>query len=796
MNKKTAQWKSGTLVLLVQLLLWTSRVNGSSWQCSEERLVYSSDFVHSRTVLAGSLLSYNLSDPILIRHPCRKYFSGGISPALYLGGKVFISLDGFESSLLPLTIVHRHITSPALVSDAIFVQNSRALLIINGKVYIYFYIWKSWLMSKGIDKPVTKITNMECCYSTSDPVCNQISNYVVAYDIGKSAEDTSIFSSYDGGYTFSPFNITPKPEGMLIGVYNFASLAQVGMLFNQTVEYGNRSAYFTYTGTSFMNNRKGIVFFLRAYKNENVLSITPPGMRGFIMLWTKHDSVFSFNNGLTLEPISVLPTGKYINYSLPKYENGICNVAVTSNEVAALTKNQKLFYGTLDIVSTKMVLIGERNSSESTAHCEVLMFDTTGMLTIFKPIPSNESGFYDFHKCIINLQDRLMNVRPHLQPCPVEILSGDFHNKMYYIDMKKKLQFNITFVPKPGTGAFPYVTVSNPHVLGFQAKLLQDGYTYDGNTKYRLQITALQQQFTGIAESDFHDDLYHKKISTLTVDIYNKGIFCIDMHPLTALIALDCPPTKHIRPFKNITVCNKGLFHEAKLQDNFHYIIHKDVYDPLFLGRRHLQQGDINVSYSYKLFGCPMLWYYDSPWLPVLELWEDGKFVEYVSADFVLFEINGMHNYDYLLTASEAKCISQPQNWNETLQVQPYPDPHTSWNRVTYRNCKKPSAKEPLVSSSLKYQILNLNEENRVIFSQYNGIYVFKVIVVDTVYSYCELSTIFSVYVLGALPKSQINPIGMVIGILIFILGSILMGYFFPKLLLLRQKAAMKSLKT
>ncbi|XP_054841849.1 cation channel sperm-associated auxiliary subunit delta-like [Eublepharis macularius] len=794
MNKKTALCNSDThVILLVEFLLWTGRVNGGWWQCSEERLVYTSDFLHSTTVLAGSYLSYNLSDPILIQHSCGRYFSGGIPPALYLGEKVFISLDRFESSLLPLTILHNLVTPPALVSDATFVQNSRVLIVINGKVYIYFYKWKTWLISDGINKPITKITNMDCCYSTSDPVCNQVSNYVLAYDSGNIAEESNIFYSDDGGYSFAKFYITPFPKGILIAAYNFVSIAQTGMLFNQTENNGNGSAYFIYSGTSYMNNRKGVIFSLRAYKNESVLSIMPPGLRGFIMLWTKHDLVFSFNNGLTLEPISVLPTEKYVNESLPKYEEGICNVAVTSSEVAALTKNQKLFYGTLDIVSTKMVLIGERNSSESATHCDVLMFDTTGMLTIFNPVPSNETGFYNFHKCTINLQDRLMNVRPHLQPCPVEILSGDFHNKMYYIDMKKELHFNITFVPKPGTGAFPYVTVSNPHVLGFQAKLLQDGYTYDGNIKYCLQVTALQQQFTSIAERSFQDDLFHTRISTLTVDIYNKGIFCIDMHPLTALIAMDCPPTKHIRPFKNITVCNKGFLHEARLRNNFYYTIHRDIYDPAFLGRQHLDQDDLNISYPYKRLGCPILWYYDSPWLPVLELWEDDKFVEYVSADFVLFEINGMHNYDYLLTASEAKCISQPQNWTRTFQMQPYPDPHTSWNRISYRNCKVPNEEGPLVASSLKYQVLNLNEENRIIFSQYNGIYVFKVIVVDTVYSYCELSTVFSVYVLGAHPKSQINPIGMLIGVLILILGSILMGYFFPKLLHLRENAAIKT---
>ncbi|KAL8182205.1 UNVERIFIED_CONTAM: hypothetical protein K2H54_047680 [Gekko kuhli] len=419
-------------------------------------------------------------------------------------------------------------------------------------------------------------------------------------------------------------------------------------------------------------------------ENDELMITIPPGLRGFIILWTKNIFLLSSNNGLTTENITVFPTEDYPDIVLPLHDQGVCNVAATSNEIAALTKNQKLFYGGLDIAFSKMVLIGDKNSSEISTHCEVLMFDKTGMLTILSPVPSNESGFYNFHKCIINLQDRLMNVRPHLPPCPVEILTGDFHNKMYYIDMMQELHFNVTFVPKPGTGAFPYVTVSNPHALGFRARLMQDGFTIDGNIKFILQIILLQQYNSGMAELEFHDEIDSGGMSTLTVDIYNKGIFCIDMHPLTALIAMDCPPTKHIRPFKNITVCNKGLFNQTCLQDNFSYIIKRDVYDPSFLGRQHLDQEDLNVSYSYEHLGCPILLYYDSPWLPTLELWEDDKFVEYVSADFVLFEINGMHNYDYLLTASEAKCISQPQNWSTMFEWQSHPDPHTAWSRTNY----------------------------------------------------------------------------------------------------------------
>nr|XP_056710903.1 cation channel sperm-associated auxiliary subunit delta-like [Euleptes europaea] len=793
MIQTTTLWKSGTcLSLSVRLLLCLAQVNNGSWPCSRERLVFSSQSFHSGIAAEGTQLLYRGTDPVMLQHPCGNNFAGGVSPAIYLGEKVFLSFDGFESSLLPLTIPATLATAPATVSTAVFVQENKVVLAINGKVFIYFYEpFHSWRQSEGISSPVTEVTNTICCYSEKDPKCDDISSFVLAYDTGDLIPNSHIFYSQDGGYKFQTLPTSPFLEGTLVSVYNFISLSRLGILVSKT-EANMTTAHFIYNlnyniyshqGTPFDTNENG----------EHIITV-PPGLRGFIILWSKDIFLLSSNNGLTTENITIFTTDGYANISLPLYDQGVCNVAATSSEIAALTKNKKLFYGSLDIVFSKMVLIGDRNSSKISTHCEVLMFDKTGMLTILNPVPSNASRFYNFHKCIINLQNRLMDVHPHLPPCPVEILSGDFHNKMYYIDMKQQLHFNVSFVPKPGTGAFPYVTVSNPHALGFRARVTPDGFTYDGNIKFNLQIILLQQHNSGMAKTEFHDQVTTAGMSTLTVDIYNKGIFCIDMHPLTALIAMDCPPTKHIRPFKNVTVCNKGLFNQTNLQNSFSYIIKQDAYDPRFLGRQHLDQEDLNVTYSYELLGCPILLYYDSPWLPTLELWENDKFVEYVSADFVLFETNGMHNYDYLLTASEAKCISQPQNWSTMFQWQLHPNPHTAWSRTNYESCKVPNQVRPLDSPSIKYQILNLNEDNRVVFSQYNGIYIFKVIVVDTIYSYCELSTLLSVYVHGAFPKSQINVAGMLIGVLILILGSILMGYYFPKLLHLDENGKIKSL--
>ncbi|XP_063048599.1 cation channel sperm-associated auxiliary subunit delta-like, partial [Engraulis encrasicolus] len=112
-----------------------------------------------------------------------------------------------------------------------------------------------------------------------------------------------------------------------------------------------------------------------------------------------------------------------------------------------------------------------------------------------------------------------------------------------------------------------------------------------------------------------------------------------------------------------MTTCTQGILSQAQLR-NFTYNISKEVYDPEFLARPNAATSDLTIQYDYFELLCPLLVYHDMPWMPRFELWEDDTFVEYVKADFVLREIHGMHNYQYLQTAKKAKCVSQPQDWN------------------------------------------------------------------------------------------------------------------------------------
>ncbi|KAM7174671.1 cation channel sperm-associated auxiliary subunit delta [Macrochelys suwanniensis] len=777
-------------VTLAELWLCLCFEMGSiaSWTCTIEKLVYSRQSFSARDKVSGTVLSFTRTEPSFLQYPCDDGDPWGRpSPALYLGQKVFLSTDGFETSLLPLTIPSKLETPNASVSATAFVKKDLLAMVINGRVYLYSFGAgeKEWLPVQGINSLVTELSNTHCCYPGRDPACQAVSMTIFAYETGHSASKSHIFLSEDGGYMFTPLKLSPELQGVLLGVYNFVSLSQTGMLMNRTHSGGEGKgggAYFTYTGgnMSHMYSHSSLGFHLKSTGGPDVRSIQHPLLWGFTILWTKDTLLVSFNNGLIVEPVT-----------LPFSGSSLCHVTTSNTEIAALTQDHHLFHGSLDMVSTTMVHVGESNSSQKGLCNAVLMFDKVGILTMLSPVPTNSSWAYNFQKCTFNMQLLLMDFWPPLQDCPVEILKGHFHNKIHYIDMHQKLNLSATFVPKPGTGAFPMVTVSNPHVLGFQAKITEDGYTHDQNTKYSLRLQLLQQCFSGMADPHFSDTFLSGGMSVLTVDVPNKGTYCIDMHPLSALVKVGCPPTKHIKVFKNTTACSKGLFNQGMLQDNFTYTISHNLYDPNFLATPQLGQSDLEVLYEYNKLGCPLLLYYDTPWLPILELWENDAFVEYVSADFVVFEVNGMYNYDYLLTAAEANCISQPQNWTALIQKQDSPNPHTAWSRMNYESCKNHDGPK-LVSPSAKYQILGENKKNKIIFSHYNGFYIFKAIVVDKLYSYCELSATVSVYVTGALPKSYMHAWTTLTSFLTIILIAILMGYLLHKLSLTKKSPKVK----
>ncbi|MGH0151166.1 UNVERIFIED_CONTAM: hypothetical protein FKN15_032542 [Acipenser sinensis] len=508
-------------------------------------------------------------------------------------------------------------------------------------------------------------------------------------------------------------------------------------------------AYFSYWTSDL--NLTSKVFPLK--ESLAVLSVMQPaGMKGSLVIWTEHSLLFSPNDGQVTRPIAVIGNNEFPGPAVTLH--GIATTG--SSEIAVLTSDKRLFYGRL---SMEPVIVEFKTISDISAGTG-MKFNAFGELVVILPVEDPAAGCVDFLHCLVIIQQALMSVTPPLATCPVELMSSEFDQRVYYIDMSQSLQLSAVYVPKASAEIFPLVTVTDPHLLAFQAVLNDDGLTSEGDKKYKLN----------------------------------------------AFINVGCPPDKHIKVLRNVTVCSKGQFNQETLQNNFTYTISKWVpvlkknkinahidpaqtvgktYDPQYLYRQDSAAEDLRVLYSFVDLQCPLLVYVDDPWLPLLELWEGKTFVEFVPADFVMFEVHGMYNYEYQQSARSAGCVSQPQTWRSMLKTQSRPNPHTAWNRKNYVSCKDPSG-PPLTSLELEYEVLKAGSGNMVMFPSYNGFYIFKAIVVDPTYSFCELSVTFSVYVYGAFPEAKFDsPLTLVVFLAIFA-GIMLVGFYLPWFLLKR----------
>ncbi|XP_032108378.1 cation channel sperm-associated protein subunit delta [Sapajus apella] len=483
-----------------------------------------------------------------------------------------------------------------------------------------------------------------------------------------------------------------------------------------------------------------------------------PGQRGILLLWFEHSLLFSHNAGQLVDTVRVKKGDQTLFSSMFEASVTIHNIAVNENELAVITREDNLYYGNLDVVPSSVIKFADQPIwSEAAA----LMFRSPGMVEILTPLQDAAFPAFDFQKCLVNIQALLMDPEFHIGRCTVCDPSC-LHQCSMHSCLKRQIQ----------------VMVSNPYSLGFQATFYESGHTLDGNTKYNLDICLKQQQHWGRTNPNFTSSLKRATISTVTVDIANKEISCVDVKPLSTLISIGCDLDKRIIIQNKISACSKGILDALTLQDNYSFIIQKEFYDPSFQGQPSSQ--DLRVPYSYSQLGCPLLVYYDTPWKPVVELWRKDTFQEIVDAEYVLLEVNGQFSYRYSLTAQSALCTSQPQNW--TTMIKEFGMPFL-WNRENYVSCHDSNRNATLRWPDVQYQILGGRTTNQIIFSHNNGIYIFYISIVDPYYSYCKLETLFSIYVYGAFPI-PLGFAGVIILLLISsMLGSVWVAYKIPKLL-------------
>ncbi|XP_057345740.1 cation channel sperm-associated auxiliary subunit delta-like [Manis pentadactyla] len=724
------------------------------------RMVRTGKVFHTGHQIQGDRLYFSSMTARLIRHPCKKNL------ALYLGQQVFLTRDNFESSVIPFSIpTSMKVGTPELT--AAHFAGSVLLFIINRKVYVYDYETDSWNASIGIEHPVSHMSGDNCCYSGS-PSCLDISKSVFAYLLGDQLSQANVYFSDTQGYSFQKFahKRQAEPDGTLGGIFYFHSLSQVGTLL---VNHGQ--AKFSYS-----DHPLNLTFVLPFNYSEPLEVLIVPGQRGFLIFWFEKSLLVSVNEGQLVKPVVVQKGRRTLYSSISEANISIRGVAANTHQLAVLTRENTVYYGNLGYLSNSLIKFPKGHIWSQEA---ALMFTDVGMLEILTPVPDPVFPAFDFQRCLVNVQASLMDL--HVDDCKVELLEGDFADKMYTVDMYGTLELTALMVPKAGTSPVPLPMLSNPHSLGIHdAIMYEDGYRYDGRTMHRMNISLRQQQFCGRADANFTSDIKRPTMSTISLDIDDKEISCVDLKPLTALISVGCDHEKEIVVRKEVSACYKGILDIMALSDNYSYVIERDAYDPNFRGQKATK--DQVVHYPYDRLGCPDLVYYDNPWKPVVEMWRKGKFQEVVHTEYVLQEVNGLFTYTYSLSARSALCRAQPQNWT-TVMEPAGGEGRSAWHRENYVSCHDANNHAPVRWPDVPYQILGGPTANKVLFDERNGIYIFRISIVDPFYSYCRLETTFSVYVYGALPPSII-PVEISI---VLLTATILLGtwlsYVVPTLL-------------
>ncbi|XP_041926287.1 cation channel sperm-associated protein subunit delta-like isoform X2 [Alosa sapidissima] len=644
------------------------------------------------------------------------------------------------------------------VTSAVFLNAPKPHIgiVIDGMAFTLLPSTLTWKRAAGVVTSVSHMSALQCCFTTQDKYIAELNSLVLLYKIGSLFGEQEVYVSYDGGFTYTIFYVASTTMQILGGIYRLPVSGNTVALV-QDEQY---NFYFRNT-ENWATSQLSESFPLRdpLYMLEVILVA---GLRGHLIVWSPQMLLYSPHDGTVLVPVSEFG---HEDSAVPPPDVIVKRVTTAGNgAIAVVTSDGGLYYGRLGLKAVVVKFPTNILEKFGLYPDRVMYFDEYTDLVFLEPMFDQHENRVNFRHSHVHVQQQLTQTSAPVISCPVERFSGDFDGKLFYIDKGDSLKLSLDYVPTPNCPFFPVVTLTNADALHTEELIVMDGTTPDG---YKTFIMKIGVKLSTAAEADIEE----KGLVTISVDLMEREVSCNNVNPQKVHVMMACPPGKHIRVMRNSTACTRGTFTPEQL-NNFTYTIPKEVYDPDLLFRPNKAERDLTVKYSYFHHICPLLVYYDMPWRPTFELWDGDTFVEVVKADFVMYEAHGMHNYKYLQTAKTAKCVSQPQDWISMLQKTPY----SAWSKQNYRSCKDYNG-PPLTNPDAEYQVLSQNSRNKIVFSNYNGMYLFTAVVVDPHYSFCTLTTTFSVYVYGAFPK-RILPYGVLCAIFFAILTALLLiGY-------------------
>uniref|UniRef100_A0A8C3S866 Uncharacterized protein n=1 Tax=Chelydra serpentina TaxID=8475 RepID=A0A8C3S866_CHESE len=111
--------------------------------------------------------------------------------------------------------------------------------------------------------------------------------------------------------------------------------------------------------------------------------------------------------------------------------------------------------------------------------------------------------------------------------------------------------------------------------------------------------------------------------------------------------------------------------------------------------------------------------------------YDGSTFVKTVEANFILWEVHGRSDYSYNSSMKQVGCLRKAQTWISMLEEHENSTLDEIWGPQNYRSCFESELGPPGDLNQL-YQILNHSGYNSLVWpTEYSGIYVFRVKIVD-----------------------------------------------------------------
>lgn len=359
--------------------------------------------------------------------------------------------------------------------------------------------------------------------------------------------------------------------------------------------------------------------------------------------------------------------------------------------------------------------------------------------------------------------------------CPFVDFSSNLPTDMY-LDIDQQMEFSVKLDPKAGYENLIAFGISNISLINFQ------------KTSDVQSLPSATSSVLGRTQS-FVISTWNKTTPGVTDIRFAAGgqnLAC-DQQSKQSVVRAQCPPGRVL----GLVIPRNGVVDHDKL----------DYFIPQ-LGRKRCSSGsssallrdssggysmvlpantyknndgtvgtaDKIISYDCDTYGPPVKVYYSDPWTPYLGLFQVGnngstskstddissspsttpqvQFLKLVDAEFTVFEVNLRTSFSFNITQKDVGCIYAAQTW-ESFANPVTPSSFDLWTSSTYKDCNDSSNGHAVPSKP--YSIMSLNGGVGIRWKlSVDGIYLFRVRVLDPHFSFCDLTTSFGVEVYGA----------------------------------------------